>query len=101
MITAIGGYLGSSLRPHLAAAAGAPEDRVLRWEARLADPGRKHRKIVQLIIDLITFCLPSIAALTSYGILIDPNPWAVAAIVLEALLTVGFAWEIVRSAEIT
>ena len=99
-ITAIGAYVHASLRADLAAAAGVPEDRVLKWEAGFGDTRRRRRKAIQLAIDLITFCIPPVAALISYLLIVDATGWAVAAICLEALLTVALGWEIARASDL-
>ncbi|MFG3191013.1 hypothetical protein [Streptomyces omiyaensis] len=102
-ISAIGGYVRSTLRPGLAArvdgATGAPE--LFGWEtAHRSDSRRTSRKKLQCLVDVATFCLVPLGGLTFFwskegnGKALLALSWIEAATVLglavQILLYAGF-----------
>jgi len=100
-ISAIGAYIRDHLGPQISSAAGLADGQALQWEvSHYGDTDRNRRKIIQLGIDLLTFCVPSFAALVIYGVIADVTGWSNSAGAVEALLTAALAAEMARSAEL-
>ncbi len=69
-ISAIGRYIRLELAEKLETLIQAKPETLLRWEvAHRDDQRRKSRKIIQLLVDEITFCLIGIIALFLYATL--------------------------------
>ncbi|MDF3143878.1 MULTISPECIES: hypothetical protein [unclassified Streptomyces] len=88
-ISAIGAYVREDLGPRLAGLADT-EGAAFRWESfQRGDARRVSRKVVQLVVDLLAFCVVPLSALAVY--------WAAGAVtagllvvsVVEALAVVG------------
>lgn len=98
--TAIGRYIRDDLGPRLSALLPG-EPRVFGWEAaHRSDPRRQSRKLLQLVADLTTFCLPPVAALVLFAIGARwPDPYlAVAAV--EAVAVLVLAGQMTRYADL-
>lgn len=100
-ISAIGDHIRFVLRPRIARAAGAAENDVLLWEvSRYDDTSRNRRKALQLVANLLTFCLPSVAALIGYVLLTDITIWAGVVVAGESILVLGLTRELALTAEL-
>ncbi|WP_203716078.1 hypothetical protein [Asanoa siamensis] len=78
-VSAIGRYVDDVLRPRLAKGA---ED-VFGWEvAHRADRRRRSRKLMQLAVDLGTFCAPALSAIVVYWV---NGPWTAAFLAVSAV----------------
>jgi len=65
------------------------------WETEHpADPHRASRKLIQLAVDLATFCGSSLIALTAFWLAPD-GPLTLAASIAEAVATASLAWQFV------
>ncbi|MFI1204017.1 hypothetical protein ACH4VR_32060 [Streptomyces sp. NPDC020883] len=95
-ISAVGRYIRDELAPRLKDL--TPERaEVFGWEsAHRRDTHRNSRKRFQLAVDLLTFCVAPLAALTVYWVL-GPKDWPLLMIsVAEAAMVVGLAVQVVR-----
>jgi hypothetical protein len=99
-VSAIGHYLRTQLAPALATLT-TPDTPVLAWEtAHRTDARRTSRKRLQLAVDLLTFCLPGLAALTLHWHYGHHTP-ALLVIALAELLTILIlATQITRYADL-
>lgn len=98
-VSAIGQYVRRVLRPKLADLLGEPEP--LGWElAHRSDRLRMFRKYSQLAVDLMTFCLPAVCALIGFWVMGRGSPLPVAISVLELLIVLGLAIQIVIYADL-
>jgi hypothetical protein len=96
-VTTVGRYLGDVLAGDLAAAADGP---VLGWETRHRQArGRRVRKWCQLIVDLVTFVGPAIAALAAWAVLAPSWPGAIL-VAAGVLLSAALAWQITLHADL-
>jgi hypothetical protein len=103
-VSAIGRYLRHTLVPRLAAAAGLTGeavDAVLAWETtHRSDAGRRLRKLSQLGVDLGIFCLPALSALVVFWVAGSGSALLILLSLIEAVLSVGLAVLLVRSADL-
>ncbi|MFG3166471.1 hypothetical protein [Streptomyces sp. NPDC048200] len=93
-ISAIGKYFRENLREALVAR-GCDEESTLAWESfHRSDANRGWRKKAQAAVDLLTFCAPSIAAISIFANArhsdIAPLVCSFVAAVFVALLAVSF-----------
>jgi len=90
MITAIGRYF----REHPALSAG--------WESdHAADRRRDSRKVIQLTVDLATFCGSAVVALAGFWLAPGPQPpLMLAASAAEALAVGVLAWQFTAYADV-
>jgi hypothetical protein len=95
-VSAIGRYI----REHLALELD-PAGRAFGWEnAHRSDARRRHRKILQVVVDLGTFCAPALAAIVIYWIN-GPRSWAFMVVSFaEMVVVLAVAVEVVRYADI-
>jgi hypothetical protein len=85
--TALARYFAESLAPRLSAALGSEKPRVLEWEfAHQRDDRRSERKVVQLIVDLITFIAPGLLAIARFAWKTPPSTLASWTVVTGELL---------------
>jgi hypothetical protein len=104
-ISAIGRYVRDELTPRLARLAQDPDQagevRVFGWEsAHRGDPRRMSRKILQLGVDLLTFCAAPTAAVIVYWVA-GPVRAPLLLVSLAELAAVGvLGGQIVRYAEL-
>ncbi len=68
-------------------------EEVFEWEPfHRSDPGREFRKSGQLVVDLITFCLPSFVSLLVYTQVSSSfNPWLMALAIVEGVMSLALA----------
>ena len=88
-VSDLGAFIRSELIPAVRpfVPAGTP---VFGWET-YPDPRRRLRKVVQLFVDLLTFCLPGAAAIAGFW-LIGPRPVILVVVsIVELLMVVGQA----------
>ncbi|GIH05736.1 hypothetical protein Rhe02_38030 [Rhizocola hellebori] len=100
-ISAIGRYIRTDLEPRLAALLDA-QPPVYGWElAHRSDRRRRSRKVAQLCIDLMTFCLPGAGALVIRGL--SPNFGTVTAVIViaEASVVLLLAQQILANADLS
>ena len=91
MITAIGRYV----REH-------PALTGMGWEAdHPADRRRRSRKMIQLAVDLTTFCGSGLVALAAFWLASPQPPLLVAVSVAEAIATGVLAWQFTAYSGIT
>lgn len=95
-VTTVGRYLGDVLAGDLAAAADGP---VLGWETghHLARE-RRLRNWCQLVVDLVTFVGPAIAALAAWAVLAPSWPGAIL-VAAGVALSAALAWQITLHAD--
>jgi hypothetical protein len=101
-VSAIGRYIRIDLTSRISALVGTKPEDLFRWEiAHRSDPRRFERKLVQLVIDLITFVFSGFAALGAFWVL-DPGSQCLfkAIVVVEALLLLGLGIEILTYADL-
>jgi hypothetical protein len=100
-ISAIGRYIRTDLEPRLAALLGA-QPPVYGWEvAHRSDRRRRSRKVAQLFIDLMTFCLPGIGALIIRSLSPNFRIVTVMIVIAEVLLVLFLAQQILVNADLT
>ncbi|WP_433887994.1 hypothetical protein [Streptomyces sp. CA-111067] len=115
-ISAIGRYLRDDLAPRLGAltagpaggesgagadGAGADGSRVFGWEsAHRGDPRRRTRKVLQLSVDLLTFCGAPVAAAAGYWSIGPVHPPLLLVSLAETAAVGVLAWQIVVYAEV-
>jgi hypothetical protein len=93
-ISAIGRYIRGELGSRLAELAGT--DKAFGWEAfHRGDARRASRKVVQLAVDLLAFCVVPVSALIVYWAGGGTTPGLVVLSVVEALAIVGLGVYIV------
>ncbi|MFD7462316.1 MULTISPECIES: hypothetical protein [unclassified Streptomyces] len=96
-ISAIGRYVRGDLGPRLARLAG--EDTAFRWETfHRGDPRRVSRKAAQLVVDLLAFCVVPLSALAVYWAGGDVTRGLLIISVVEALVVVGLAVQVIAYA---
>ncbi len=99
-ISAIGRYLRQELIPRLVAIVGT--EPVLGWETfHRADRRRRSRKIGQMLVDLMTFVLPSLLAVLVYWFADSHRASLLVASAAEFVATLALGWQIVRYAEVS
>jgi len=99
-VSAIGRHLRRVLIPKIRDALGT-DSALFTWEfEHRSDPRRRIRKLGQLAIDLITFCVPALAAILVYSLVAPPMPAFIAISAAEALGTLLLSWAIVDNADI-
>lgn len=99
-VSAIGHYLRTRLAPSLTTLT-PPGTPVLAWETtHRTDPGRTSRKYLQLAVDLLTFCLPGLAAVTLHWRYGHHTPALLAVATAEVLATLVLATQITRYADL-
>jgi hypothetical protein len=97
MVSAIGRHLRTQLAPRLAELAGAE---VLLWEStRLIDGRFRQRKTIQLLVDLLAFIVPALAAVVWYWAHGPVNPALLVVSIVEAAAALTGAWQIIVYAE--
>ncbi|MFH8987726.1 hypothetical protein [Streptomyces sp. NPDC017940] len=98
-ISAVGRYVRDELAPRLEELT-AERHEVFGWEsAHRRDAHRRSRKRIQLAVDLLTFCVAPLAALTVYWVLC-PAHWPLLLVsVVETAMVAGLATQIVRYAD--
>ncbi|MCW6004625.1 hypothetical protein K1W54_08515 [Micromonospora sp. CPCC 205371] len=96
-VSAIGRYIRQRLGPKIDPVAGD----VFGWEIEhRSDDRRRVRKVLQLVADLGTFCIPACSAIVIYWI---NGPWwwpFVVVSIVELIVVIGLAIEFVRYADV-
>jgi hypothetical protein len=96
-ISAIGTYVRGELGPRLARLAGA--EGAFGWENfHRGDTRRVARKAVQLVVDLLAFCVVPLSALVVYWAGGGTSPGLVILSVGEAVAVAALGWYFVRYA---
>ncbi|MBM7081327.1 hypothetical protein [Micromonospora humidisoli] len=95
-VSAIGRYIRDHLTPDL-----DPTGKAFGWErTHRSDERRRSRKILQLIVDLGTFCMPATAAVVIYWAN-GPYHWPFVVVsVVELAVALALACEVVRYADL-
>src|SRR5436305_15073684 len=101
-ISSIGRYIRTTFRDRIRELTGDDYLNILGWEGAVhASAHRRWRKLVQLISNLVTFVAPGALALPAYWYLGGAISRAViVAAVIEGILLLVLAYEIVREADI-
>jgi hypothetical protein len=100
-ISAIGRYIRTEIAPRLAdlTAIGSP---VFGWEAaHRADPRRQARKVLQLAVDLSTFCVAPFVALVVFWASGPPTSSFMTVSVAEAVTVCVLAVQITRYTDLS
>ncbi|WP_435193045.1 hypothetical protein [Streptomyces sp. NRRL F-5630] len=99
-ISAVGRYIRNELAPRLKELTSERAE-IFGWEsAHRSDAHRNSRKRLQLAVDLLTFCVAPLAALTVYWML-GPKDWPLLVTSLvETAMIVGLAAQVVRYADL-
>lgn len=99
-VSAAGRYVREWVRPRLTELAPGAGT-VFAWEDfQRSDPRRRSRKLLQLAVDLTTFCVPGLAAVVVH---IVTGPWWPALVVVSVLELAALgvlAWQIVLYADL-
>ncbi|MGW5768785.1 hypothetical protein ACWEVY_06515 [Streptomyces longwoodensis] len=98
-ISAIGRYVRTDLGPRLGDLAGQPGSPFGWEEAHRSDSRRKQRKIIQCVVDLITFWAVPLAALVAFWVRGTGGFLPVTASILELAAITALAAQIVVYAE--
>ncbi|MCG5446165.1 hypothetical protein NIE79_004733 [Micromonospora sp. NIE79] len=95
-VSAIGRYIRDHLTPEL-----DPTGTAFGWErAHRSDARRRSRKILQVIVDLGTFCVPAMAAMVVYWVN-GPYNWPFLLVsFVELAVVLALAVEMVRYADV-
>ncbi|WP_127500690.1 hypothetical protein [Actinoplanes solisilvae] len=95
-VSAIGRYIRERVAPEL-----DPTGKAFGWEtAHRSDSRRRPRKVIQMIVDLGTFCLPAVAAIVVYWVN-GPYDWPFMVVsFVELAVVLGLAIEVVRYADV-
>jgi hypothetical protein len=101
-ISSIGRYVREVLAPKLESVTGQPAETLLLWErAHRSDPRRIRRKVIQLLIDLLTFIGSSFASIAVFIIRVkDVHSGTLVLIAIEALSVIVLAWQIFAYADL-
>lgn len=104
-VSAIGYHIRTVLVPQIRAALGTSAP-LFTWEIEhRTDSRRRIRKTGQLCIDLVTFCVPAIAAVVVYNCVYNlaapPSAVFIAISVFEILCTLFLGWAIVDNADLS
>jgi hypothetical protein len=100
-ISAIGRYIRTDLGPRLATLLQSAEP-VYGWEvAHRSDRRRRTRKLTQLFVDLMTFCLPGAGAIVARCLLPGLSPFDAVIAAAEGLLVLVLAQQIMANADLT
>ncbi|NAS23922.1 hypothetical protein GT755_19785 [Herbidospora sp. NEAU-GS84] len=87
MVTMIGRYIREDLTPRLTAAADLDGSALFGWENdHQRDTRRRSRKWLQLTVNLLAFCLPSLTGLIVVWIAGQPSPLLIAASLVELVI---------------
>jgi hypothetical protein len=99
MVTQIGRYLREHLAPRLNTL--VPDARALGWElTHRADGRRRSRKMAQLGVDVMLFCLTGLAAVIGFW-MVGPRPTPLLWIsIVETLTMIGLGTQFVRYADL-
>ncbi|MEV2235745.1 hypothetical protein AB0H69_45330 [Streptomyces phaeochromogenes] len=100
-ISAIGAYVRGDLGPRLADLAQIEHSAAFGWErAHRADTRRTSRKAIQCGVDLLAFCVVPLAGLVVYWAGGQVGRGLLVLSVLEALVVVGLAVQVVLYARV-
>ena len=100
-ISAIGAYVRGDLGPRLADLARIEHSAAFGWErAHRADTRRTSRKAIQCGVDLLAFCVVPLAGLVVYWAGGQVGRGLLVLSVLEALVVVGLAVQVVLYARV-
>ncbi|MFG2351610.1 hypothetical protein [Streptomyces phaeochromogenes] len=100
-ISAIGAYVRGDLGPRLAGLAQIEHSAAFGWErAHRADTRRTSRKAIQCGVDLLAFCVVPLAGLVVYWAGGQVGRGLLVLSVLEALVVVGLAVQVVLYARV-
>jgi hypothetical protein len=100
-VSAIGYHIRAVLAPQIGAALDT-QTPLFTWEIQhRADTRRRIRKLGQLCVDLITFCIPALAAVVVYAVTEPPAAIFIAVSVIEIIATLLLAWAIVDNADLS
>ncbi|WP_219826061.1 hypothetical protein [Nonomuraea typhae] len=85
MVSAIGRYIREDLTPRLAnLIVGCPRAQLFGWEHdHRGDTRRRSRQVLQLSVNLDTFCTPSVAGLVVFWAFGNPSPLLIAVSLIE------------------
>jgi hypothetical protein len=99
-VSAIGRYIRRVLTPQLEQLLKA-EMPLFGWEnEHRAGTGRRFRKVGQLVVDIATFCLPAVLAVTAFGADGPPSRTVLVILIAEAVGVVVLAVAIVAHADL-
>jgi len=100
-ISAIGRYIRTDLGPRLATLLDSAQP-IYGWEAaHRSDRRRRMRKVMQLLVDLMTFCLPGVGAIVTRCLLPSLTPFGAVIVAAEGLLVLVLAHQIMTNADLT
>jgi hypothetical protein len=99
-VSALGRYVRGHLEPNLVRLTGSAPDLVFQWEAaHRSDRRRRSRKVLQVIVDIGTFCVTACAAIVVFWVN-GPRTWPFLLLsFVELALVLALAVEIVRYAD--
>lgn len=101
-ISAIGRYIRSELGPRLAEILGSGTSPVYGWEtAHRSDRRRRTRKVMQLVVDLMTFCMPGVGAIVIRCLAAKLTPFGGVIVAVEAIVVLLLAQQIITNADLT
>jgi hypothetical protein len=100
-VSALGRYIRGHLEPNLVRLTGSAPDLVFQWEvAHRSDRRRRSRKVLQVVVDVGTFCVTACAAIVVFWVN-GPRTWPFLVLsFVELALVLALAVEIVRYADL-
>ena len=100
-ISAIGRYIRTDLGPRMAGLLDSAHP-VYGWEtAHRSDRRRRMRKVMQLLVDLMTFCLPGMGAIVTRCLIEGLSPFVAVVVAAESLMVLVLAHQIMTNADLT
>ena len=100
-ISAIGRYIRTDLGPRMATLLDSAQP-IYGWEtAHRSDRRRRMRKVMQLLVDLMTFCLPGVGAIVTRCLITGLSPFVAVIAAAEGLLVLVLAHQIMTNADLT
>ncbi len=100
-VSAIGHHLRTVVIPQIRAELRS-DIPLLTWEVQhRGDSRRKVRKVAQLFIDLITFCVPAVAAIAVHTLDGPPSGMFIAISAVELAGAILLGWAIVDNADLS
>ncbi|GAA1629737.1 hypothetical protein [Actinoplanes couchii] len=99
-ISSIGRYIRTDLSPRLSAVTHS-DHQLFGWDSCHRDDRRRHtRKVIQLGVDLLVFCIPAFTGIALRILRDDVSLWAAGVLTTEITLVLILAFQIVTTADL-
>lgn len=100
-VSAIGAHIRFVLSAQLAGMLDVPQEEIFTWEtAHRCDQRRRSRKLLQLGVDLLAFCVSPILVVVVVSSTQPGFTWLLGVAVVEAVAIVVLAWQFLLYAEL-